>query len=237
MKFNPTTEFDSAVKKIDDLAGTNVSTYPLTRKARSMNTGMDEAMSILLQYTDTKNYDDPNFATLPQGTYDITIGERNLTVNKDEDGADIMKIYRVIAKDSNGDWYNLKEMDIRSPHADNIAYGTDTGKISAYDWVGSSMVFDVTPEATVADGIKVFYARNSTYFTETDTTKNIGLPAIYQMYPVIYAAWEYCWSKGLQKAKGYDVKLKEMREEMKKFASSQTLVANTRMTPHIVSAK
>ena len=237
MKFNPSTEFDSMVKKIDDLAGTNSTTYPLTKKARAVNTGLDEAYSLLLQYTDTKNYDDHNFSNIPQGTYDITIGERNLSVFKDEDGAEILKIHKVIAKNSNGDWYELKEMDIRSKNADNIAYGTETGQISAYDWVGTSMVFDVTPEATIANGIKVFYARNSSYFTEDDTTKEPGLPAIYHMYAVFYAAWEHCFSKGLQKATGYEKKLKEMREEMKKFASSQTLVENTRMSPLKVNAK
>ena len=237
MKFNPSTEFDSIVKKIDDLAGTNTTKYPLTKKARAVNTAMDEAFALLLQNTDTKNYDDQNFAKLPQGTYDITVGERNLSIFKDEEGAEILKIYRVIAKNADGTWYELKETDIRNRDARDVAFGDKTGEVRQYDWVGTSMVFDVTPEATIADGLKVFYARNSSYFTESDTTKEPGLPALFHMYPVIYAAWEYCWSKGLQRATGYEKKLMEMREDMKKFATSQTLTSNKRFSPLVINAK
>jgi hypothetical protein len=233
MQFNPATEYNSMVNAIDDLVDTNVSKYTLAQKARAVNSGLDKAYSILFNSVDTKNYDDHNFTTLPQGTYDITIGERNLTVYKDQEGAEILKIHKVFARDSNGNAYELISKDIRQHNADNIAYGDDTGAIQAYDWVGTSMVFDVTPEATILDGLKIFYMRNSSYFTEADTTKEPGLPAIFHDYLVYYASWKYAMTKGLQRKNDLKAELDALAIGLAKFASSQAVDKNTRLIPRI----
>jgi len=231
MQFNPANTNISMALKVDDLADTNATKYPLAQKARAFNTALDRAYSLIFSFTDTKNYDDRNYSTLPQGTYDITAGERNLTVFKDEDGAEILKIHLVMAKDTLDNWYRLEEMDIRDRDAFEIAEGDEVGRIDAYDWVGNSLVFDKSPEEDIAGGIKVFYMRNSTYFDADDTTKEPGLPAIYHMYPIYYAAWEYCSRKGLQRASAYEKKYLEMEQDMKKYFSSQTITKNTRIAP------
>jgi len=231
MKFNPATEYDSMVKAIDDLADTNVTKYPLTQKARAVNSGLDKAYSILFNSVDTKNFDDHNFTTLPQGTYDITIGERNLTVYKDDEGAEILKIYKVFARNTNGDPYELVAKDIRQDDADAIAYGDDTGVIRAYDWVGTSMVFDVAPEVTIADGLKIFYMRNSSYFTEADTDKEPGLPVLFHDYLIYYAAWQYAMKKGLQRKDDLKKELDAIETKLMQFASAQSVEKNKRLTP------
>jgi hypothetical protein len=231
MQFNPATEYNSMVKAIDDLVDTNVSKYTLAQKARAVNSGLDKAYSVLFNSVDTKNFDDHNFAKLPQGTYDITIGERNLTVYKDEEGAEILKIYKVFARNSNGDAYELEAKDIRQDDAYAIAYGDDTGVIQAYDWVGTSMVFDVTPEATIANGLKIFYMRNASYFTEADTTKEPGLPALFHDYLVYYASWQYAMTKGLQRKNDLKAELDALAKGLAEFASAQSLENNIRLTP------
>ena len=90
MQFNPANTNISMVLKVDDLADTNATKYPLAQKARAFNTALDRAYSLIFSFTDTKNYDDRNFSTLPQGTYNIVSGERNITVLKDEDGAEYL---------------------------------------------------------------------------------------------------------------------------------------------------
>ena len=232
MKFNPATEYDSMVKAIDDLVDTNASKYTLAQKARAVNSGLDKAYSTLFNSADTKNYDDHNFTKLPQGTYDITLGERNLTVFKDEEGAEILKIHKVIAKNSSGNWYELEQKDIRDKDARDIAYGEDTGIIRCYDWVGTSLVFDVTPEATVPNGIKVFYMRNSTYFTEADTDKEPGLPALFHDFLVYYAAWQYAMKKGLQRKNDIKQELDVLQKGIMEFASAQSVETNKRLVPH-----
>lgn len=237
MQFNPTTEYNSIVKNIDDLVDTNVNKYPLTKKARACNTALDKAYTILFSSTDSKNYDDPNFTTIPQGTYDITAGERNITIFKDSEGAEILKIHKVIAKNESGNWYELKGYDIRDKEARDIAYGDDTGQISSYDWVGTSIVFDVVPETTIAGGLKVFYARNSSYFDENDTTKEPGLPVVFHDYIVYYASWQYAMSKGLERKNDLYNQVLKLEKELADFASAQDISENKRLTPFRVNAE
>jgi len=237
MKFNPLTKYDSIVESIDNLSDTNISTYPLVKKALACNSALDRAYSIIFQSVDTKNYDDKNYTTLPQGTYDINLGERNISISKDDEGGDILKIYRVIAKNSDGNWYELRKTDIRSKDSDILAYGTETGKISAYDWVGTSIVFDVAPDEDIADGLKVFYARNSTYFTDTDTDKEPGLPALYHDYLVYYSAWQYAMKKGLQRKDDLRREVDRLEISLSEFASSQSLEENKRLKPYTVNAE
>ncbi len=236
MQFNPATASQSLVAKVDDLVDTNANKYPLVQKARSFNTALDKAYSIIFSHADTKNYDDRNYSTLPQGTFDITATERNITIDSDEEGAEILRIHKVIAKNSAGTWYDLQELDIRDKAAYEIAEGDETGQVMAYDWVGHSLVFDVTPEATIANGLKVFYMRNSSYFTEDDTTKEPGLPVIFQPYLVYFAAWEYATRKGLQMRTDFKREMVEIEDQMQKFLSTQTVVDNLRMRPASTNA-
>ena len=153
MNFNGTPNTRSLVFAIDDVAGTNVNTYPLDRKALALNMGLDIAYGVIFNSVDNKSYDDSNYSTLPQGTYDITIGERNITVDADSEGGEILKIFKVIAYNENGDAYELRKTDVKLA---GTQFGEDTGKVSAYDWVGNSLVFDVTPDSTISNGIKDF---------------------------------------------------------------------------------
>lgn len=237
MKFNPATEYDSIVKNIDDLVDTNNTKYPLAKKARACNTALDKAYTILFNSVDTKNYDDPNWTKIPQGTYDITQGQRNITIFKDEEGAEILKIHRIIAKDTSGNDYELVGKDIRDRDAYDIAYGDHTGQISAYDWVGTSIIFDVIPKDTIAGGLKVFYARNADYFTEADTDKEPGLPVVFHDYIVYYASWQYAMSKGLQRKTDLERTVLRLEQDLAKFASAQDLTKNTAFKAHTVNAK
>lgn len=237
MRFNPPTEFDSIIKLIDDLADTNDNKYTLAQKTRAVNLALDAAYTKILASADTKGFDDRNFTTLPQGTYDITAGQRNLTALIDQEGAELLKIHRVIAKDVNGNWYNLERADIREANTNDIAFGTGTGKISKYDWVGNSIVFDVTPDTTIVGGLKIFYMRNSDYFLETDTVKEPGLPVIFHPYLAYYAAWQYAMKKGLQRKKDFKNEIVRMEDEMVNFMDSQSVEKNSRLSPYRVNVE
>lgn len=237
MQFNPATDYNSVVKNIQDLTDTNLSKYTLKQIARSVNNYINRASSILLQYTDKKNYDDPNFSTLPQGTYDIMEGERNIVVFKDEEGKQIQKIHLVIAKNEQGDWYKLEPKDIRDRDAYDIAYGDETGQIHSYDWVGDTLIFDVSPETTIPNGIKIFYARSLDYVTEADTVKEIGLPEHLQDYVVYGASYDYTMRKGLQRKDELFRHVQRIEKEMKDFATSQSVEENIRIRPFRVNAE
>ena len=237
MQFNPSTDYNSIVKNIQDLTDTNVSKYTLKQIARSVNNYINRASSILLEYSDKKNWDDPNFTKLPQGTYDITAGERNLTVFKDEEGKQIQKIRLVIAKDSAGNWYKLNPLDIQQREAREIAFGDETGQIMSYDWVGTSIVFDVTPDETIANGIKVFYERSLDYFTEADTTKEPGLPEHLHDYLVYGASYDYAVRKGLQRKGDFEKKVQKIEQEMRALAENQSLEKNVRFTTYSPNVK
>jgi len=234
MKFNSTPNTRSLVFAIDDVAGTNVNTYPLDRKALALNMGLDIAYGVIFNSVDTKSYDDFNYSKLPQGTYDIVSGQRNITVSEDSEGGEILKIFKVIAYNESGDAYELVKTDVKSAPTQ---FGEDTGKVYSYDWVGNSLVFDVTPDTTIPNGIKIFYMRNSTYFVEGDTTKEVGLPATLVPGLIDYAAWRYSFKKGLIKKNELSQLVAEWKEDIKEFMSSQSREDNIVFKPFVVNSK
>ena len=234
MKFNSTPVERSLVFAIDDVAGTNVNTYPLDRKALALNMGLDIAYGVIFNSVDNKSYDDFNYSKLPQGTYDITVGERNITVSEDSEGGEILKIFKVIAYNAEGNAYELRKVDIKTA---STQFGEDTGEVMEYDWVGNSLVFDVTPDASISGGIKIFYMRNSTYFVEGDTTKEVGLPATLVPGLIDYASWRYAFKKGLMKQSQLSQNVAEWKQDIKVFMSSQSREDNIVFSPFKVNAK
>jgi len=237
MRFNPTTDYDSIVKNIQDLTDTNVSKYTLKQIARSVNNYLNRASHLLLEFSDNKNYDDPNFTYLPQGTYNIVNGERNITIFKDEEGKQIQKIRKVIAKDPSGQWYEIVPVDLQDRGEQEIAYGDQTGTPYSYDWVGTTMIFDVSPNYDMTDGLKVFYERSLDYFTEADTTKEPGLPEHFHDYLVYGASYDYCTRKGLQRKGDYRNMVEKIEQNLKSFMGNQSLEKNTRIRPIRVNVK
>lgn len=237
MQFNPSTEYNSIVKNIRDLTDASVSNLTLAQIARSANNYLNRAYNVMLENSDNKNWDDPNFDTLPQGTYDIVENERQITVYKDEDGKDILKIRRVILKLENEDnkWQELYPMDLRS---DNYVLDDETTGIpQKYDWIGDTLMFDIIPNYSKTDGIKVFYERAGEYFTESDTVKEPGLPEHFHDYIVYGVSYDYSMKRGLQRANEIKERLDKLEKELREFATNQSVETNKHLRPLQVNVK
>lgn len=231
MKFNPTTEYDSIVKNIRDLTDANDQSLTLRQIARSANNYINRASHILLTYSDNKNWDDPNFSTLPQGTYDIISGDRQITMSKDEEGKEILAIRRVLvkSKDQAGTWNEVVPMDLTS---NNYVLNDEVqGVPQSYDWVGQTLIWNITPNYDKTAGVKVFYQRANDYVTEADTNKEIGLPEPYQDYVVYGVAYDYAMRKGLQRKDELYRTLKDIENNMKSFMGKQSNEKNKSIQP------
>jgi hypothetical protein len=196
MQFNPATTYNSLVESINDLANTNNEDYTLIRKARAVNNGIDHITALVIESLDAKGWDDANHIELPNGTFDITSGARNVVLNKDESGNTILKVLKVLLK-TNSTWSVLRQREDDNYRGSSFYNDTPTGIPGSYSWNGSVLTFDTVPNYTLADGGKIFFIRTADYVTEADTTQEIGFTPIFHKYFALYAAYEWAMAKGL----------------------------------------
>ena len=185
--------------KIDRCCGTNSSTYSLANKAVDVNLAQNEVFAIALQ-NGGWNIDDFNHTDDPFITINLVENQRNYYFTEDEGGNLILGISRIMVANEDGIFYDLKTMDQQtSGEAMSLVDGQNiTGKPAYYDKTGNGIFFDVLPDYSYANGIKIFIDREHTYFTSDDTTKVSGIDPLCHDYLYLKPSYEYCRDKGLQ---------------------------------------
>jgi len=79
-----------------------------------------------------------------------------------------------------------------------------------------------TPNYSIASGLTVHYRRKPSYFTHTDTTKSVGVPAIFHRYLSLEASLDYALSKSLAIKNDLAVMVKEMEAMIEDWYSKRS---------------
>ena len=66
------------VQEIDEMVGTNNTTYPIASKTRDVNLALDKVFSLIFQVGGTWQFDDSNQTDYPIITTDIVSGQREI---------------------------------------------------------------------------------------------------------------------------------------------------------------
>lgn len=208
LPFSDTTNKSGILQLIEGNCGFNDgditgNTTRLKKFTAAVNLAHDFVLGFVLRAAGWKwQPDDINHTGLPVALINLVSGTRTYAFSTDSEGSYIVDVYKVmILKDaSSGEYIELENVDATT--ADNMAEFNDgltrSGVPTKYTKTGNRITFNVTPNYSATNGIKVLVSREGTYFTTSDTTKRPGIAHLFHEWYVLKPSYDYARTKGLQ---------------------------------------
>lgn len=230
MVWNDTTNNQGLVQEVNDFLKITNTDYSLPAKARSANTWLEKAAFNLMISAGAWQYDDPNYTNLPIFTTDLVSGQQNYTLSNT-----YYSVRKVLIKDSDGNWNNLKQIDIDQDASESyLEQKRSTGQPSEYDIYGDQIVLDRAPNYNSTGGLKVYVERRPDYFLGDDSSgdndKEPGIPSIFHKYIAYGMIYDYAERRDLPSVDRISVKLREYEEMMKLHGARRNKGKRHRLT-------
>jgi hypothetical protein len=196
-----------------DITGSSDRLYDFTAR---INRSYDKLATKIMAVDSRWQFDDTNQTDLPIGSTNIVSGQSNYSLSVEH-----LDIEKVVVYDSSGNKYVLNPYDINDPYARVVLEDitTDGGIPITYDKVGNSLILYPTPNYAYTNGLIVHFRRPPSYFTYTDTTKVVGVPALFHRYLSLDASLDYAISKQLTLKNDLAGRLKQMEIDLEEFYS------------------
>jgi hypothetical protein len=163
IQFNDTTNYRGLVqfyereigKERGYVSGNAVRLKEFTADA---NNAWDSFLSIALPASGTWQADDTSHEKYPIITADLVSGQRSYTYSADQQGNLVLDFYRVLVADRLGVFHELVPKDAqKDPNTQAFWNGRNaTGQPTAYDKTANGVFFDLVPNYSVEDGIKIY---------------------------------------------------------------------------------
>lgn len=199
---------------------------------RGMNKAQTKIVNLIMQNDTLSQWDDRNWQDLPEGFLNITSGQIDYNLSEDENFADILSIVKVYIK-TTASGIGYEEL----PKAGkNYTDPTQTGIPSSYRISGRSIMFDVVPNYTSTNGLRVQFIRMPQEISVSDTTKEVGIPSNFHHLLALMTAYDYARAKRMDNRN--DI-LNEINEEMASlglFVGRQENNSNTVMSAEEICA-
>ena len=210
LQFSDTTNKKGIVEVIARRTGTTNATsssYPLLDKTVDVNFALANFFVIANKAAGKRQQvDDTNHTDYPIVYADITSGQQDVFLTLDATNNQILNIYKVILNLPDGTKKFLRQVDINDE--DNaFLLDSTTGVPETYELTAEGIFLHQTPNFTLADALEVWVNRGASYFVSTDTTKQAGIPEIFQEYLTLRPSYFYCLEKGKEQASQYGIVL------------------------------
>lgn len=245
LQFSDTTTKKGIVQVIERMTTTqsaSSSSYPLYDKTVDINAALANYMILATQAAGRWQVDDTNQEDYPIIFGNVVSGQQDYSFTVDEQGNQILDIFKVRIKDSNGNWATLKQRDLQDT-VDSKLNSTTTGIPTEYDVTANGIFLTDIPNYTLEDALEIYISRTPTYFVSTDTTKKPGIPDIFHEYLAIRPSYFYCLAKGLPQAQSYAITLYGrdgnggMERAIKDYYSNRNRDEKRRLVPNRESTK
>jgi len=202
------TQILDLISRLTTTQNTTTSSYPIEAKTVDINNALNNYF--ILANSSAGNWkpvDDTNQTDYPIVYADIVSGQQDYSFTLDQNGNQILDIYKVRIKDeTSGKWTTLEQIN-QNEITDAQLDTTVSGKPNQY-YLNSNGIFLVQkPDYDLVEGLEISVNRTSTYFTTSDTTKKAGIPWVFHEYLALRPAYFYCVQKGLKQAVDYRVRL------------------------------
>lgn len=203
LQFSDVTNRAGIVQKLDKLCGTNNSnnSYPLAAKAVDVNFALSQYFILATKAAGRWQVDDTNHTDYPIIFADVVADQQDYVFTVDEDGNQILDIFKIRIQYPDGTWKTLKQRDLISyPEGadDEWLNSNVTGLPTEFDLNANGIFLNCIPNYDLADGLEVYISRTGSYFESADTTKVAGLPDIFQEYLCLRPAYFYCLENELK---------------------------------------
>ena len=223
MRYSDATGKSGIVEDIDFWANTDSTSYPIAQKTRNVNRKFDEVVSLILQSDNRWKWDDDNQTAQPTTPINMTDQTTAVAIPS----SSYLTINRVEVLDVNGNWYKIlpfNESEI--PYQGMSEFLKTPGRPLMYEKVGGFLNLYPKPSSanvTLAAGLKIYFTRNASYFTVSDTTKVPGFAAPFHRILSIGAALDYCLANTLLlKSEFLTPLLQKMEQDLQLFYSTRS---------------
>lgn len=190
--------YTQIINIIDDEVKSNLSSYPLATKTRDINIALDDIVDLAIRTCGIGQFDDTSHPKYPTITTDLLSGQRDVTYTQDAQGNLVLDIYKVMVKTPAGVYKEIPQVDMQTGNYPNFYNGLNTTGIpTSYDRTGNGIIFDIIPNYTQTDGVKMFINREASYFTIADTTKKAGIDGRLHEYLIISPAYKFACRNSL----------------------------------------
>jgi hypothetical protein len=196
-------------------ARANSTNYPFDPDfVRDANFALDKVTQLILNHDNSWEWDDNNRTDLPVGTASLVSAQQDYSLPVTH-----LKVIRVRAKDSAGNWVTLQPISRRSLSDSELSA---TGVPRYYDKLASSIFLTPTPNYASSGGLEVQFQRPSDYFVVGDTSKEPGFASVFHRLISLYPALDYTeiHSMDAQSAKIRN-RIEKMEAELVEFYSSR----------------
>ena len=191
--------FTQIIDTIDDVCGTNSTSFTTAKKTVAVNVALDEALAIIFQQGGMWQFDDKNHTEDPIIITDLTANQRDYHFTTDEQSNVILDVLAVWTKNSaSGVFKKLARVDMSSGTPLTMNDGqARNGVPTKYGLIGNGIFLDLIPSYSSTGGLKIIVNRQASYFVSTDTTKTAGIDGLCHDFLYLKPAYEYARNKNL----------------------------------------
>ncbi len=157
-----------------------------------INAAFERIMPILLSYNDQIRWDDLNHTDAPIGRVNIVSGQADYKITTDDNSLDILNItnVRVLLSSSGTEYQDLERMTLDDPRVTDAMSPnpSNTGVPTHFLEVGNRVYLYPEPNYSATSGLELFFGRQQSYFLNSDTTKEPGIPLPFHEMLALYAS-------------------------------------------------
>lgn len=233
MQYRNTTDRTGIVDLLEDLTdsqSTATSNYTIEVKTRDINLAFDDYQNFVKSVAGTWQADDSNHTKYPNMKFNLTSGQQDYTFTEDEQGNQVQDIYRVEMKKADGTWAVLEYINEMDDDTAISSIEAASGTPTQWYVAANGIFLKNPPNYSQTDGIRMFFTRSPSYFTDTDTTKEPGIPNGHHKYLAWKPAYWYWLPKDTQRAQAYLNEVLRIEESIKDEYSQRVRAQKNRLT-------
>ena len=177
------------------ISETDTTTFPISQFIRSANARYREAVFWIWQYSSIWEFDDSNYNDLPIATTSLVDGQQDYSIP-----TDALDVLRVEVLDSDGNYQLIPQIDKSQITSALTEYEETAGLPDSYDLIGGSIFLYPKPGSgyvTLADGLKLYLARDIDAFTTSDTTQEPGFMSSFHEIIAYGSAYDFALANGI----------------------------------------
>jgi len=235
VKFNDTTGETGLIQACEDYLGFDTTGISgdaslLKRFTRMINTWYRRADSWIWEADINWEFDDTNRTNLPRATSNMVDDQHDYELP-----STARKVIKVMIKDINGDWKQLKPIDKTAYDIPLEEYYDTKGVPNYYDLEGDSLFLYPAPSSsntTLTSGLKLHFSRDIDEFESSDTTTEPGFDNHFHPILSLGASLDYTLGftpENTNKIRGLKLQLDELKNEIQTFYGKRFQEHKTRI--------
>lgn len=217
MQYNSNSTSQDIVTMSEKLCQANSVSFPIEEKTLYANEGSKIIWSWIHEAYGGWSFDDGNETDLPSATTTLNASQTNYSIPTDAE-----YVVGVSVKTTGGTWqriYPITLEQIQDTGMPESEFYSTASQPMRYRLVGNSVVLYPASNYTQSASLKIWYKRDISLFTTTDTTKTPGWSTEFHEALPTYMALQYSMVNQTPQEKGLSARWVDYQNRIKSYYS------------------